>query len=190
MFKKGQKPPVAKKGNKKVVKRAKAKVYVFKPSLGEDFKPFFVEAKLGFGKDGLLRDVRSVRVKGRPDSESAKRVPMEILDPKTANRVATRFAGPLFIRQDAKRIPPLSLATVVMRVGIKSATGGLMVSIREIRLRAGKEGKLKLLPKKHAYYRAIRKANRFLPGAFTEAVAFPTNKELKALLEETSSDKE
>lgn len=184
MFKKGVKHPVAKKGVKKPVKRAKAKVYVFKPSIGEEFRPFFVEVKMGFGKDGLLRDVRSVRVKGRPDTESAKRIPMEVLDPKTAVRLATRLAGPMFIRQDAKRIPPFSMAAAVLRVGLSSRTEGLAVSFKEIKLRAGKEGKFKLLPKKSPYYRAIRKANRYLPGAFSEAVAFPTNKELKELLAE------
>jgi hypothetical protein len=183
MFKKGVKHPVAKKGAKKTVHRAKAKVFVFKPSIGEDFKPFFIEAKMGFGKDGLLRDVRSTRVKGRPDTDSAKRIPQEILDPKTASRFATRLAGPMFIRKEANRIPPFSYATAVLRVGLKVATGGIAVSFKSIKLRAGKEGKLKLLLKKNPYYRAIRKANKFLPGAFTEAVAFPTNKELKVLLE-------
>lgn len=167
---------------KSVVHRVKAKVHIFKPTIGDEFKPFFVEAKMGFGKDGLLRDVRSTRVKGRPDSESAKRISMELLDPKTASRFAIRLAMPMFIRQDAKRIPPFSLATATLRVGVRAATGGIVVSFKDIKLRAGKEGKLKLLLKKNPYYRSIRKANRFLPAAFTDAVAFPSNKELKELL--------
>jgi len=175
-----------KKGKKKakaVPKKARvpARKFIYKP-VDENFKPFFIDAFMTLGKDGVVRDIKATRIKGRPDSDTAKKVDLNLLDPKTFMRFVGRLAAGTYIHSQKRRLPAFSAAKIMLRVGLQSKTGGIRVGVKEIKFREGKEGKVKTLAKKNPYYRALRKCTKIVPGAFTESVPFPSNKELKALL--------
>ena len=180
-FVKGQKPPKAKKGAKKAASKRKP-LPVFKPP--EDFKACFVRVMLRTDKDGILGDCKALRYKGRPGTDSEKVLPMASFDARTQIRLAMRIAGKNFIASEKKRLPPNSTAVLLIRVGTKAATGGLTTSIKEVAFAEGKGAKPKTMKnKKSPIYRALRKCNRLLPGAFTTLQPFPATKEYKELLE-------
>jgi hypothetical protein len=177
MFKKGEKHPVAKKGA--VKKRVHKPLPVFKPP--EDFRSAYIRVILKTDKDGILGNCRCIYYKGRPGTASEKSLPMSSFDPDTQMRVAMRLAGANFIRSEPRRLPPNSQAMLLVRVGVKTTTGGLSTAVREIKFKEGKAGKTKTLARKNPLFRALRKANRILPGAFTSIQLFPSNKEYTAL---------
>lgn len=180
MFKKGEKPPT--KGGKAKKKKARKPLPVFKPP--EDFKAAFIEVKLRIGKDGVLEDCSARRYAGRTDTDNVKVLPMQLYDVRTMLRIGMRLAGPNFIRNEGKRLPGNSVAVMLIRVGTKSDTGGLVTRVRDIKFQEGRDGKMKTLNRKSPIFRALRKANRLLPGAFTMMKPFPSKAEYKALTEE------
>lgn len=148
----------------------------------EEFKPFFLKALVQIDKDGIITDMKATRIKGSPTNPNAKTVDMGLHDPDTLRRIAVRFAGPAFIRSDAKRLPGKSAAQLLMRVGANRETGAIRVGIKEIRFKAFDAKKPVLLDKKDPRYRALRKPVRLMPAAFTKTKPFPTAADLKALL--------
>lgn len=145
-----------------------------------DFKPFFMKVGVLIDKDGILTDMKATRVKGSITNENAKTVDMLVWDPDVVRRLFGRYSALAFVRNVAKRLPP-GMATLVMRVSANRETSDLRVSIKDIKFREGKDGKFKVLDKKDAKYRLLRKPGRFLPAAFTKVKDFPTTQELKAM---------
>jgi hypothetical protein len=172
-------PP--KKGDGKSKPKAKKKpLPVFKAP--DEFKPFFAKVSVKIAKDGIIDDVQVIRIKGSPNNENAKTVDLGLWDTETLRRFAIRYAGAAFIKSDKKRIAGPSMAQMIMRVGANKETGALKVSFKDIKFKAGKEGKAKMLDKKDPIYRALRKPARLVPGAFTKVKPFPSAADLKALL--------
>ncbi len=163
-------------GGKSKGKKKKAKGVVFKAPEGT--KSFFVKMLVKFDKDGILGDMKATRVKGNIGNENAKTVDLLLNDPETSRKLLSRYAAGVFIKNEAKRIAPLSAASLILRVSV-TKDSEIKTSFKEIKFKEGKEGKLKLLPKKHFTYRALRKPARMLAGAFTKIAEFPSNKELK-----------
>lgn len=178
MFQKGQKPPVKGKAKKK---KARKPLPVFKPP--EDFKAAFIEVKLRIGKDGIIEDCTARRYAGRTDTDNVKVLPMQLYDMRTMLRIGMRLAGANFIRNEGKRLPGNSTAVMLIRVGTNSKTDGLVTRVREIKFQEGRDGKMRTLNRKNPIFRALRKANRVLPGAFTTMKPFPTKAEYRALTE-------
>lgn len=174
------------KGGAKKAKSKRKPLAVFKAP--EDFKPFFAKVGVRVDKDGIISDVQMIRVKGNPSNESAKTVDMGLLDPFTLRRFTARYAGAAFIKSDKKRLPGNSTAQMVLRVSANRETGALKCSCKDIRFKEGKDGKAKLLDKKDARYRALRKPMRLIPGAFTKVTPFPSAADLKALLKAQEAD--
>lgn len=172
----GKLPP--KKGGAKKKAGAAKKEPLFKAPA--EFKPFFCRVGVKIAKDGLVTDMRVVRIKGSPTNENAKTVDMALYDPETLVRLAARYSGPAFIRNMAKRFPASSSIQFLLRVGMKKDGGTLTCGLKEFRLREKDAKKAKLLEKSDPVYRAARKAARWLPAAFVNAKPFPSTAELKA----------
>jgi hypothetical protein len=172
-------PP--KKGDGKSKPKSKKKpLPVFKAP--DEFKAFFAKLNVKIGKDGIIDDIQVTRIKGSPTNENAKTVDMSLWDPETLRRFAIRYAGAAFIKSDKKRIAGPSMASMLMRVGAKKDTGALSVRFKDIKFKAGKDAKIKMLDKKDPIYRALRKPARLVPAAFTKVKPFPSAADLKALL--------
>lgn len=180
----------AKKSGKGGKAKSKKKgLPVFKAPEGT--KPFFMKVGVLVDKDGIITDMKATRIKGGVGNidDEKKTVDMLEWDPNTVRRLLGRYAGKAFINQEKKRLPQ-GLATMIMRVSVNRDTGAIKVSIKDIKFKEGKEGKLKLLDKKDAKYRALRKPARFLPAAFTKVKDFPTAAELKAMRKEDEAEEE
>jgi hypothetical protein len=170
----------AKKGGGTKAKSKRKPLPVFKAPA--EFKAFFARIGVLVGKDGIIEDVKMTRIKGSPTNENAKTVDMMLWDPDTLRRFAIRYAGAAFIKSDKKRLVGPSMAQFILRVGANKETGALKCSCKDIKFKEGKDGKAKLLDKKDARYRALRKPMRLIPGAFTKVKPFPSAADLKALL--------
>jgi hypothetical protein len=178
-------PP--KKGDGKSKPKSKKKpLPVFKAP--DEFKAFFAKVNVKIAKDGIIDDVQVTRIKGSPTNENAKTVDMGLWDPETLRRFAIRYCGAAFIKSDKKRIAGPSMASMLMRVGAKKDTGALSVRFKDIKFKAGKDAKIKMLDKKDPIYRALRKPARLVPGAFTKVKPFPSAADLKALLKSQEGD--
>lgn len=153
-----------------------------------EFKPFFAKTLVRVGKDGLVTDMKVVRIKGSPTNENAKTVDMAAHDPQTLVKVAARYAGAAFVRNEGKRLPANSAIQFLMRVGVKKDTGALTVALKDFKLRDLATKKTKALDKKSPIYRLARKPTRYMPAAFTQVKEFPSAAELKEL--NASSDEE
>jgi hypothetical protein len=177
--------PPKKAGGAKT-KSKKKPLPVFKAP--DEFKAFFAKVNVKIAKDGIIEDVQVIRIKGSPTNENAKTVDMGLWDTDTLRRFAIRYAGAAFIKSDKKRLAGPSMAQLLMRVGANKETSALKVSFKNIKFKAGKEGKAKLLDKKDPIYRALRKPARLVPGAFTKVKPFPSAADLKALLKSQEAD--
>lgn len=175
-----------KKGDGKKAKAKKPGLPVFKAPA--EFKPFFMKVSVKIAKDGLFADMKAVRVKGSPTNESAKTVDMADWDPATLRRLMARYAGPLYVVNQAKRLPANSTINFLMRVGAKKDTGALTVSMKEFRIKVEGKEKFKELDKKDPIYRRARKPARILPGAFTAVKPFPSAAELKEIAKEKNDE--
>jgi hypothetical protein len=158
-----------------------------------EFKPFFMRVTMLTAKDGIITDVKATRIKGSPTNENAKTLDLSVYDPDTERRMATRFAGPTFIRNDSKRLPGNAKFDMLMRVGARKADDSLMVALREARMKVGKDGKAidikkdKKTGKPTVEWRTLRKALKFMPAAFTKVLPFPSAAEIKALYKRLES---
>ena len=159
-------------------KKAKKKKIEFKAPEGE--KPFFVRVGIAFDRDGLLTDMSATRVKGNPQNENSKTVSLAEWDPDTLRRLSTRYAGPLFIRNEQKRLGAKSQAQLLLRVAINRETRFIKVSLKSAKFKT-EDKKPKTLDKKNPVYRALRKPMAFLAPAFTKVRPFPSAAELKAI---------
>lgn len=176
-----EKARLAKKSGKtSSAKKAKKKVLVFKAP--EGFKPFFMKVTVLVDKDGIITDMKAVRVKGGIANlgDEKKSVDMLAWDPDTVRRLLGRYAALAFVRNEKKRLPQ-GLATLIVRVSANRDTGALKASIKDVKFKEGKDGKLKTLDKKDAKYRLLRKPARFLAPAFTKVKDFPSAAEMKAM---------
>lgn len=182
-----EKARLARASGKGKKKSKKKNVIVFKAP--EDFKPFFLRASVMIDRDGIITDMKATRVKGSITNENAKTVDLGLWDPDTLRKLLGRYTALAFVRNEAKRLPP-GLATLVMRVSASRDNGALKVSLKDIKFREGKDGKLKTLDKKDAKYRLLRKPARFLAPAFTKVKDFPSAADLKALTKEVSSEED
>jgi hypothetical protein len=174
-----QKAHLARKNGTAKKKPKKKAGPVFKAPEGT--KPFFVEAILMFDKDGLFTDMSATRIKGNAKNPDAKRVDLAAWDPTTHRRMAIRFAGASFVRNEGKRLAAGSQAKALFRIAIARDTGAVKVGLKEVKYREGKDGKAKTLDKKNPVYRAIRKPVKFMAAAFTKLKDFPSAADLKAL---------
>lgn len=174
-------------GKTKAKKKAKKNQVIFKAP--EGFKPFFMRVSVLVDKDGIISDLKAIRVKGSITNENAKTVDMGLWDPDVLRRLTARYCAVAFVRNEAKRLPQGS-AQLVMRVSANRDTGALKVSIKDIKFKEGKDGKTKLLDKKDAKYRLLRKPARFLAGAFTKVKPFPSAAEIKTLLKSQDENDE
>jgi hypothetical protein len=165
----------AKGGTKK---KAKKKKIEFKAPEGE--KPFFLRVGIAFDRDGLITDMSATRVKGNPDNENSKSVSLADWDPNTLRRLATRYAGPAFIRNEQKRLGAKAQAQLLVRVAINRETRFIKVSLKTAKFKV-EDKKAKTLEKKDPVYRALRKPMAFLAPAFTKVRPFPSATELKAI---------
>lgn len=165
----------AKGGTKK---KAKKKKIEFKAPEGE--KPFFLRVGIAFDRDGLITDMSATRVKGNPDNENSKSVSLADWDPDTLRRLATRYAGPAFIRNEQKRLGAKAQAQLLVRVAINRETRFIKVSLKTAKFKI-EDKKAKTLEKKDPVYRALRKPMAFLAPAFTKVRPFPSAAELKAI---------
>lgn len=165
----------AKGGTKK---KAKKKKIEFKAPEGE--KPFFLRVGIAFDRDGLITDMSATRVKGNPDNENSKSVSLADWDPNTLRRLATRYAGPAFIRNEQKRLGAKAQAQLLVRVAINRETRFIKVSLKTAKFKV-EDKKAKTLEKKDPVYRALRKPMAFLAPAFTKVRPFPSAAELKAI---------
>ena len=147
----------------------------------DEFKPFFARVSVRIGKDGLMNDLKVLRIKGSPTNEDAKTVDMAQHDPETLVRVAARYSGPSFIRNEGKRVPANSIVSFLMRVGVKKENNQLTTAFKEFKIKNLETKKTKTLEKSDPIYRASRKPARWMPAAFTGVKPFPTNAELKAM---------
>jgi hypothetical protein len=182
-----EKARLARASGKTKAKKAKKKQVIFKAP--EGFKPFFMRVSVLVDKDGIITDMKAIRVKGSITNENAKTIDMGLWDPDVLRRLAARYCAVAFVRNEAKRLPQGS-AQLVMRVSANRETGALKVSIKDIKFKEGKDGKAKLLDKKDPKYRLLRKPARFLAGAFTKLKDFPSAAEVKALLKSQDEDDE
>lgn len=173
------------KGKKKSAGKKKA-LPVFKAPA--EFKPFFARMSVRIGKDGLMSDLKVIRIKGSPTNEEAKTVDMALHDPETLVRIAARYAGPSFIRNEGKRIPANSIVSCLMRVGVKKENNQLTTAFKEFKLKNLETKKTKTLEKSDPIYRASRKPARWMPAAFTGVKPFPSNAELKAMGKEEDEE--
>lgn len=171
-------------GKGKAKKKKKAGV-VFKAPEGT--KPFFLKTQLAYGKDGLFSDMRAVRVKGNVKNPDAKTVDMALWDPDTFRRIAIRFAGAAFVRNEAKRMPANTVLNALFRVGVSRDDLAVKVALKEVKMKK-ENGKVKTLEKKDPVYRAVRKPVKFMAAAFTKLKDFPSNADLKALLKSQDED--
>lgn len=152
-----------------------------------DMKPISLKADLVFGKDGHLTQTRFTAIKGKVGADSAKTIDLGDYDQQTQNMVIARIAGPIFIRGEKKRLPGGIMMQALFRVGKSAKTGAITVGLKEVKAKLP-EKKAKVLAKKDAMYRAIRKAARPMEAAFVKMKPFPSNKELKELTAEESDD--
>lgn len=183
-----EKARLARASGKTKAKKPKKKVHVFKAP--EEFKPFFMKVGVMVDKDGIITDMKATRIKGSLTNENAKTVDMEKWDPVVLRRLFGRYSALAFVRNEAKRLPP-GMAQMVMRVGANKDERALKVSIKDVKFKEGKDGKLKALDKKDAKYRLLRKPARFLAAAFTKVKDFPSAQELKEMNKaEASADDE
>ncbi len=159
-------------------KKAKKKKLEFKAPEGE--KPFFLRVGIAFDRDGLITDMSATRVKGNPDNENSKSVSLADWDPNTLRRLATRYAGPAFIRNEQKRLGAKAQAQLLVRVAINRETRFIKVSLKTAKFKV-EDKKAKTLEKKDPVYRALRKPMAFLAPAFTKVRPFPSAAELKAI---------
>lgn len=166
-------------------KKAKKKKIEFKAPEGE--KPFFVRVGIAFDRDGLITDMSATRVKGNPQNENSKTVSLAEWDPDTLRRLSTRYAGPLFVRNEQKRLGAKSQAQLLIRVAINRETRFIKVSLKSAKFKV-EDKKAKTLEKKDPVYRALRKPMAFLAPAFTKVRPFPSAAELKALAKAKSED--
>ena len=179
------------KGGK--AKKKKNAAPVFKAP--DEFKPFFFRAAAKIGKDGFVQDMKVIRVKGSLKNENAKTVDMNLHDPLTFTRFATRYGTGTFASNVLKRLPAGHMIKFVGRVSVKSATGGLGVSLKEFKLVDTQTKKAKSIDSKSskelaAVYRLARKPGKFLPAAFVSCKPFPSGAELKELLKGQDDDTE
>ena len=181
-----EKAQLARKNGKGKKKKAKKAGVIFKAPEGT--KPFFVKTLLVYGKDGLFTDMKAIRIKGNAKNPDSKKVDLGLWDPDTHRKMAIRFAGAAFVRNEAKRLPAFSQAQALFRIAVNRDTGALKVSLKECKFRAGKDGKAKTLDKKNPFYRAIRKPVKFMAGAFDKVKDFPSNADLKALSKEKEEE--
>jgi hypothetical protein len=165
------------KGGKK--KKAKKNVMVFKAPEGT--KPFFIKTQIAYGKDGLFTDMKAVRIKGNAKNPDAKKVDLGLWDPDTLRKMAIRFAGASFVRNEAKRLPANTVANALFRVGVNREDQAIKVALKEVRVKNA-AGKVKTLEKKDPMYRAHRKPVKFMAAAFTKIKDFPSAADLKALM--------
>jgi hypothetical protein len=152
-----------------------------------DMKPISLKADLVFGKDGHLTQTRFTAIKGKVGSDSAKTIDLGDYDQQTQNMVIARIAGPIFIRGEKKRLPAGIMMQALFRVGKSAKTGAVTVGLKEVKAKLP-EKKAKVLAKKDAMYRAIRKAARPMEAAFVKMKPFPSNKELKELAAESDDE--
>lgn len=175
----------------KVAKGAKAKK---KPlptyKAPADFKPHFLLVQFRTEADGLIAtQIKATRYRGRfdRDAEDKKKADLATYDPATLTGIASRlsavtykatndkkFPSSLKERKEwkgAARLPAKTTFQLLMRVGRKSADGSLTAGVKQVwqAVLSEKTGRVKLaqLEKTDVCYRAIRKASRILPAAFT-----------------------
>lgn len=171
-------------GKGKPAAKKKNALPVFKAP--EDFKPFFFRAAAKIAKDGFVQDIKMVRIKGSLTNENAKTVDMSMWDPVTFTRFCTRYSTGTFATNIAKRLPAGMMIKFAGRVSVKSSTGGLAVSLKELKLVDPTTKKSKELSPKSpkdivGTYRLARKPAKFLPAAFVNVKPFPSGAELKEL---------
>jgi hypothetical protein len=152
-----------------------------------DMKPISLKADLVFGKDGHLTQTRFTSIKGKVGADTAKTIDLGDYDQQTQNMVIARLAGPIFIRGEKKRLPGGLMVQALFRVGKSAKTGAVTVGLKEVKAKLP-EKKAKVLAKKDAMYRAIRKAARPMEAAFVKMKPFPSNKELKELTTESDDE--
>src|SRR5690606_27853253 len=99
-------------------------------------------------KDGIITDMKAIRIKGSPTNENAKTVDMELWDPVTLRRMFGRYCAVAFIRNAAKRIEP-GTGLMLIRVSANRETRALKVGIKDIKFAAADSKKFKALDKKH-----------------------------------------
>lgn len=156
-----------------------------------DFKPHFLLVQITTERDGLLGNkIKAVRYQGKfaRDTDDKKKFDLAGYDPLTLIGLAARLSGVTYKATNDKKLPvePKARAAVkgahrlpanttfqiLMRVGKKAADQSLTCGIRQIwqgltNPKTGRVG-MRELEKTDLAYRAIRKASRTLPAAFTQ----------------------
>lgn len=183
MFKKGQKPP---RGTTATAKRVRKPIPTW--NAPADFKPFFCEIFLRTDKDGLLSpDIKAIHYTGRYDRncDDRKKFVMNDYDIRTCMGILSRFSMRTFHTNPTKRLAPNKVYHIVLRVGVKKATGELNILIKEIgvvkKFKSGKN-KLEVLDKADPQAKLFKKAKPILGSAFSKVLMPPkrTRKSTKA----------
>jgi len=154
-----------------------------------DFKPYFALVQVTTEKDGLIATkVQAVRYQGRfdRDVEDKKKFNMAFYDRDTIMGIATRLAAVTYKASNDKKLPasikaraaikggyrlPASTTfQLLMRAGKKTADESLTCRVTKIwQMCSTKSSRIVPveLEKTDPAYRALRKASRILPAAFT-----------------------
>jgi hypothetical protein len=162
----------------------------------EGFKPHFLLVQFKTEADGLLAtQIKATRYHGRFDREAddKKKFDLGSYDSATLLGIAARISGVTYKATNDKkfpatpkervgfkgaaRLPAKAIFQVLIRVGRKSADNSLTAGVKQVwqAVLSTKTGRQKLeeLEKTDVAYRAIRKASRFLPAAFSNVQAPP-----------------
>ena len=147
-----------------------------------DMKACFIEFMFRTQADGLIGPhIKAIRVKGQWTNPNAKRYDMMTYDPLTVAALMSRLGARTFATNPLKRLPATTAFKIVIRVGLRTADGTLLSSIKSIakQVKSTKSNKSlwkELVDKTEPSYRKIRSAARFLPGAFVNIQLPPSGR--------------
>lgn len=168
-----------------------------------DFKPHFLLIQVRTEADGLIgTQVKATRYQGRfdRDADDKKKFDLGSYDAATLVGIAARIGGVTYKATNEKkfpvdpkereafkgaaRLPAKTVFQVLVRVGKRSADNTLTAGVKQVwqLVLSKKTGRMKLaeLPKTDVCYRALRKASRFLPAAFSSVQMPPKRSRKKA----------
>lgn len=136
-----------------------------------DFSAHFVIVEYKTGSDGLFAgDFKATRQstgKYNPALKDPNKVrDLMSYDVKTAIGIAARLAARTFKTDPTKRLTPNTTYEIIIRAGIKKATGELATSVKSVAIVTDLD--YKELAQDDAQSRMIRGAGRFLTEAFAD----------------------
>lgn len=141
-----------------------------------DFKACFYEVTLKTEADGLLGSkITAKRIQGSYEKAPDKnRRPVHKFDPRTLMGIAARIGAATFVSKETNRLPANAVFVLVLRVG-PNKDGHIRVGLKHIQGQVTKNSVSRMvqLDKAHPIYRRLRRAVKYLPGAFITAIQPP-----------------